>query len=274
MREIFFQTSLPRAGSTLLQNIMGQNPDFYVTPTSGVLELLFAARAQYTNSAEFKAQDQDLMKKGWLNFCFYGLHGFFDAITDKKYVLDKSRGWGVHYDWVNRFMGQPKMIIMVRDSRAIYASMEKNFRKDPEKAKDFVNWGNGQGTNIEKRVEHWASGMPVGVAFTRLKEIFDRGFDEHMLFIRYEDLCVNPANEIDKVYDFLGVPKYDGHNFKNVEQLTQEDDTFYGPFGDHSIREGEIKELPKDYNEILTRPIADKVYNSYPWFNELFNYSY
>ena len=42
-KKIFFQSSLPRAGSTLLQNVMGQNPDFYVTPTSGVLELLYAS---------------------------------------------------------------------------------------------------------------------------------------------------------------------------------------------------------------------------------------
>ena len=49
MEQIFFQSSLPRAGSTLLQNIMGQNPEFYVTPTSGVLELLHSARFQYTN---------------------------------------------------------------------------------------------------------------------------------------------------------------------------------------------------------------------------------
>ena len=42
MEKIFFQSSLPRAGSTLLQNILGQNPNFYVTPTSGVLELLFS----------------------------------------------------------------------------------------------------------------------------------------------------------------------------------------------------------------------------------------
>jgi sulfotransferase len=50
VQKIFFQSSLPRAGSTLLQNVMGQNPDFYVTPTSGVLELVYAARANYTSS--------------------------------------------------------------------------------------------------------------------------------------------------------------------------------------------------------------------------------
>ncbi len=35
MENIFYQSSLPRAGSTLLQNILAQNPDIYATPTSG-----------------------------------------------------------------------------------------------------------------------------------------------------------------------------------------------------------------------------------------------
>ena len=41
MDKIFYQSSLPRAGSTLLQNVLAQNPDIYATPTSGVLELVF-----------------------------------------------------------------------------------------------------------------------------------------------------------------------------------------------------------------------------------------
>ena len=66
--KIFYQSSMPRAGSTLLQNILAQNPDFYVTPTSGLLELIFGARANYTNSPEFKAQEDVAMKKAFLAF--------------------------------------------------------------------------------------------------------------------------------------------------------------------------------------------------------------
>ena len=39
--QIAFQSSLPRSGSTLLSNIVGQNPNFHVTPTSGLLDLLY-----------------------------------------------------------------------------------------------------------------------------------------------------------------------------------------------------------------------------------------
>ena len=156
MEKIFFQSSLPRAGSTLLQNILGQNPDFYVTPTSGVLELIYASRNNYTNDVSFKAQDPELMKKGWLNFCNQGLIGFYKGITQKKYVVDKSRGWGIHYNFLNSFYPNPKIVCMVRDLRSIYASMEKNFRKNPEKDSGIVNWAELKGTTTAKRVDFWA----------------------------------------------------------------------------------------------------------------------
>ena len=89
--KIFFQSSMPRSGSTLLQNILGQNPDFYVTPTSGVLELVYGARANYTSSPEFKAQDGELMKKGFMGFCKNGMEGFYEGITELKSTNVKER---------------------------------------------------------------------------------------------------------------------------------------------------------------------------------------
>ena len=79
--KIFYQSSMPRAGSTLLQNILAQNPDFYVTPTSGLLELIFGARLNYTNSPEFKAQDSASMKKAFLAFSRAGMEAYFKART-------------------------------------------------------------------------------------------------------------------------------------------------------------------------------------------------
>ena len=271
MEKIFFQSSLPRAGSTLLQNILGQNPDFYVTPTSGVLELLFAARKNYTSDNAFQAQDAELMKKGWLNFCRQGVEGFFNGITDKKYVVDKSRGWGIHYNFLNSFYPDPKIVCMVRDLRSIYSSMEKNFRKNQDKDSGIVNWSEMKGTTTAKRVDIWAQNPPIGIAVERLKQMVDEGIDKNILFIRFEDLTSNPQTELNKVYDFFGVERYQ-HDFQNIEQLTQEDDTVHGIFGDHTIRK-EVKPVPETYNEYLGQQLSQNIVNTYPWFYEYFNYS-
>jgi hypothetical protein len=66
--KIFFQSALPRFGSTLFQNLIAQNSDFYVTPISRALELFFVVRHSYTEPAEFKAQDGVLMQKTFRGF--------------------------------------------------------------------------------------------------------------------------------------------------------------------------------------------------------------
>ncbi len=198
MEQIFFQSSLPRAGSTLLQNILAQNPDFYASPTSGLIELLNSARGSYSQDSAIIAQDADLMKKGWINFCNQGLKGFYNGITDKKYVIDKSRGWGIHYDWLNKFYPNPKIVCMVRDVRAIYTSMEKNYRKNPEKESGVVKWAELKGTTTSKRVDIWAQSPPVGLSMDRLEDLITRNIDKHILFIRFEDLTLYPQKELNR----------------------------------------------------------------------------
>jgi sulfotransferase len=270
VEKIFFQSSLPRAGSTLLQNILAQNPDFYVTPTSGVLELIYASRANYSSSLEFKAQDQDLMKQGFLNFCKEGVFGFFNGITDKKYVMDKSRGWGIHYGFLNSFYPNPKIVCMVRDPRDIYCSMEKNFRKFPFLDSGMVNHAQMQGTTTEKRIDIWSQGQPIGLAFERLYQMVKEGIDQKVHFIKFEELCKNPKEEIRKLYEFLEVPLFE-HDFNNVEQVTQEDDSVYGIYGDHVIRT-KVEPLKSDAKVILGAGVCDWIKNAYKWFFDEFNY--
>jgi sulfotransferase len=272
MEKIFYQSSLPRSGSTLLQNIMAQNPDFYCTPTSGVLELIFAARANYTNSAEFKAQDHKLMEKGYQAFCKQGMDAFYNAITDKKYVLDKSRGWGIHYDFLQFVQGgEPKIICMVRDLRDIFASMENNFRKHPEKQSDILDWSKGQGTTVNKRIDIWVQNPPVGLALERLGEIHRMGINSKMLFIKFEDLCLYPDSTMIKIYQYLELPHFK-HDFDNIEQVTKEDDEVYGAFGDHVIRT-KLEPVRSRAKELLGKDVNDWIYNNFKWYYETFNYA-
>jgi sulfotransferase len=270
LEKLFFQSSLPRAGSTLLQNIIGQNPDFYVTPTSGLLELVFAARGNYTESPEFKAQDSELMKRGFINFCNKGMKGYFEAITDKKYVMDKSRGWGIHYDFLNEIYPNPKIIVMVRDLRDIFCSMEKNFRKSSLQANPILSHAEMRGTTTPKRIDIWAQSQPVGLAIERLQEVFRQGLDKNMLFVKFEDLCLYPETELNRIYQFLEVPYY-VHDFDNIEQITVEDDEVYGVFGDHTIKQK--LELPHSQaKKILGSDVTNWIFENYKWFFDRFNY--
>jgi sulfotransferase len=249
---------------------MGQNPNFYVTPTSGVLELLYGARANFSTSPEFKAQDSELMKKGFIHFCHYGLQGYYSGITDKPYVLDKSRGWGVHYNFLSTFIPEPKIICMIRDPRDIFASMEKNFRKNQHLDSGMVNHAEMMGTTTEKRIDMWANSQPVGLALERLEQIIKEGNDKKMLFIKYEDLTQNPEKELKKIYEFIGI-EYFQHDFENVTQITKEDDSVYGIYGDHNIK-NKIEFQKSNSNQILGEHASNWIKNRYSWFYNHFKY--
>jgi sulfotransferase len=271
-QKLFFQSSLPRAGSTLLQNILAQNPDVYATPTSGLMELIYGARANYTNSLEFTSQNPELMKKGFLAFCKAGLHSWAGAVTDKKYYIDKGRSWGVHYDWLKMVLGEsPKVVIMVRDLREVFSSMEKNFRKNPDKLSPIINWEQMINTSVPKRIDTWANGIPIGLAVERIKEIIDLRNDGHMHFVRYEELCLNPEATMRRVYEYLDIPFFN-HNFDHIEQITKEDDSMHGGFGDHVIRH-RLQLLQSDSLEILGPQVCEYIYARYKWFYDYFKYN-
>lgn len=270
--KVFFQSSMPRSGSTLFQNLMGQNPDFYVTPTSGVLELVFGARANYTNSPEFKAQDTELMATGFKEFCKQGMLGYYNAITDKKYVLDKSRGWGVYRPFLNEFYPDPKIICLVRDLRSVVASYEKIYRKNPLKHDPIRDDSTGRGTIVHKRVDEWMdTTATIGRAVERIAETQRLGHDDKILYVKYEELCLNPELEMKRIYEYLGVD-YFQHDFENIEQITVEDDEVYGLTSDlHTIRKALRLDQP-DYKQVLGQDICNWLYQNYTWYFERFNY--
>jgi sulfotransferase len=270
--KIFFQSSMPRSGSTIFQNIIGQNPDFYVTPTSGMLELVFGARANFSTSPEFIAQDAQLMEKGFINFCKQGMEGYFNGITDKKYVMDKSRGWGVYRPFLESFYPDPKVICLVRDLRAVVSSYEKIYRKNPLKHDPIRDDSTGRGTIVHKRVDEWmATTNTIGRAVERIQETIRLGHDSKILFIRYEDLCLNPEFEMRRVYDFLGLPQFE-HDFENIQQITKEDDEVYGLTSDlHTIRPSLSLNQP-DFKQILGVDICNWIYDTYKWYFDKFNY--
>jgi sulfotransferase len=212
------------------------------------------------------------MKKGFQAFCNEGMKGYYEAITDKKYVVDKSRGWGIHYDFLKFITDEePKVICMVRDLRDIFASMENNFRKNPDKQFEFLDWSKMQGTTVPKRIDIWAQNPPVGMAIERLAEVIRLGISDKMLFVKFEDLCLYPDTQLIRIYEYLGIP-YFKHDFDNIEQVTKEDDEVYGAFGDHVIRT-KLEPVPSRAKQLLGKEVTDWIWNNYKWFFDQFRYT-
>ena len=270
VKKVFYNSSLPRSGSTLIQNILAQNPKIYSSPTSGLFGFIDAARTIYSSTPEFKAQDEQEMEKAYKGFLKAGIYGYYNAITDRPYVIDKCRAWKSESEFINFFDPKPKIICMIRDLRGVFASVEKKYRQNPQLNLGTADWGVLRGTNSNKRLEHFSNTPPIGPAVDRLYDSILMGTHENVLFVRYEDLTQNPTKELKRIYSYLELPYFE-HDFNNVEQITQEDDTIHGVFGDHIIRK-KVEYKEPDFREVLGEKGCDMIIEAYPWFYELFEY--
>lgn len=270
VKKVFYNSSLPRAGSTLIQNILGQNPEIYTTPTSGLFTLIEAARHNYSNSPEFKAQDEQVVENAYRGFLKEATYGYFNAITDKPYVIDKSRAWKSEWNFINFYDENPKIICMVRDLRAVYASLEKKYRQNPQLNLGLADWSQLRGTNPIKRLEIFSNNPPIGPTLDRLYECILSGQHQHILFIKFEDLCDNPNHELKRIYDYLELPFFQ-HDFENIQQITHEDDKFHGVFGDHIIKP-KLSKPKDDFFEVLGEHGCNLITSGYEWFYDAFEY--
>jgi sulfotransferase len=258
-----------RAGSTLLQNILANNPDIYATPTSGLIELLLGSKRAYTESVTIRAQDSAAMKTAFLKYCRYAMEGYFSGLTQRQYVIDKSRDWAINRAFLHAFYPDPKILCIVRDLRDIVASMEKAYLKYPERFNLLFN-ENEIPPTIENRVQTWMTKKPVGTTLHNLRESIRRGYDKKMLFIRFEDLTRTPDAEMRRVYKYLGMPYYK-HNFKNIKQMTHEDDRFHGIYGNHIISPA-VKPVPSVAQELLGETICRRLHHDNKWYFDYFKY--
>ena len=247
-----FVSGLPRSGSTLLCNILAQNPDTHVgRATSGLHDVLFGIRNQWDQLVEHRAEGVDYGRLGRvLQGAFHGY--LFDGRT-KPLVVDKGRGWLSLIELLEFTMNAPcKILCPVRDIAEILASFEKLWRKTTGKtqwrfeASDYF-----LSQTVAGRCEVWSRrDQPVGLAYNRVKDAIQRNHSDRIFFVEFDDLTRHPSDTMKRIYEFLGQPHF-SHDFDNVAQYTREDDeNVHRIPGLHEIRP-KVTPVPKSAQETL-----------------------
>lgn len=246
MKTIYFINGMPRSGSTLLCNILAQNPQFHVTPTSGLSELIRGVHQFWRSSPIIKASETPEKQLQIIKDLFESYH----ADTDRPIVFNKSRGWTTLIELIENALGRPiKILTTTRKISCILASLEKLYRKEIKLINSPMETGPRMGT-LEGRIATWtAEDGLVGSTFNNIRDAVMRGHREKIKFIDFDDMTSTPKRVIQNVYEFLGEPYYD-HNFNSVSQYTKENDAEHGFTDLHTIRP-QIKPVKDDSKEIL-----------------------
>jgi sulfotransferase len=264
MKKIHFLSGLPRSCSTLLCNVLAQNERVHASATSPLHEIGYIARKVFQTD-EAKAVGGEHLEKMFLDYVKGGCGHAYDSITDRPVVIDKCRSYIGHLDQLFKIWPNAKVIVPIRDIRAILCSLEKKRRTHPSPFNGFEEANPLNFTTIEKRVQGWLSSPPLGIAIERLYDAATR-FGHKLHFVRAEDLTTKPAETMARVWNYLGEDQFI-HDFTHVEQYTHEVDIGW-PYGDHIIRPC-IKPLLEEWDDILGKEISNAIHQKFNWINNL-----
>lgn len=257
---LFLNSSLPRSGSTLVQNLLAQNPAFHCTATNDLLDMVVAVRDRWMTATGFMAQGLATIEPRMKAFSRHALYGFYEPeFTAGKVVFDKSRGWLQHVELLEEILERPiKLIVCVRDVRDILASFEKIFRQSsftdhPVSAQERLQLVTARG-RAERLLQ---VDKTVGYTLHALKDAFDRNLENRLVLVPYHELTHAPVATMRRVCDECGLKPFTcdpGH----VPQVVREDDTVYG-MNLHTIKTEVIPDAGNAWVGILPEDLAQEI---------------
>lgn len=230
---LHFIAGLPRAGSTVLYNLLAQNPRFHLGTPGGIQSLLFAVRCQWNRMVNFKATPNEEGKVRVLR----GMLAGYYAHVREPVAFDRSLGWLFSLEMAELILQRPaKALVCVRDLRDILATLEINWQKIPQFREWFQKHPRAeQMKTLEGRLQVWSSGEePLGLAFNQIQDAVTRGFRDRLHFVPFEQLTRDPEATMQGIYNFLGEEAFP-HDFQNIRQTIWENYVLYNLPERHNI---------------------------------------
>lgn len=262
MKKFNYIAGLPRSGSTILTNVILQNPKFNTTTTSSLLDLLLQIRDNWNNLEGHKHYPEGQDKWRVIQSVLNNYHN-----TDKNIIFDKNRGWTSHIEFIEKVTGlKAKVICPVRNLEDICTSFEKLFRENRKDGEIHNEFTNPKMKNIDGRIDVWTSDEGIiGKPYVSLIDAIQRGLSNRMLIFPYEEWTHDPKFWFKQLYDFIG-EKYYEHDFNNINQVIRENDAGYG-WGDnlHEIKTGKLIPAFTEAEKIIGTSWSKKLHDTEFW---------
>jgi sulfotransferase len=268
MKQLHFCGGLPRTGSTVLMNILQQNPNIFTTTTDPFPEILDSNILQKSRTKEkFQAMSAKQADEAVYGMAMGATIGWYAGLTEKPVVISKSREWSRVY----HLFPDSKHIVMIRDLRDIVESFDRVNSK--LKALHTIdNEGRNYATMCEdeKYNYHFTTlnsfSDPLHNSLPRYMEMFN---SENIKFVRYEDFLKEPVFMINRIYEFLGIDSY-FHDLENIQQseMFEHDNAYFFEKTDHRVKQQMVPW--SEPQRTLSNNFHDKIVDNHEWFYQAF----
>lgn len=270
----------PCCGSTLLCDVLNQNPRFYASSTSALANLIADQQVLFANSKEvvseriYDEEGQDRRQEDLLRGMCSSWYRQRKKPWDKDYVeypicFDKGRGWAFNSELFTKLFPQGKIIVCVRDLRSIFASIQRQHVKTPSlDGRPMLD------RTVAKRYQSFFSDKDgaVGQHLRGVEDLCRRAAmgARNLHMIRYEDFVKRPRWILADLYDAIGEPNFERHDFNNVESTAIDCDPVWNSKFSHQTKRKIEAPDPEAWKRYCHPDIAEAMFNDYPSYMGVF----
>jgi sulfotransferase len=222
-------TGLPRAGSTLLCQLLAQHPEIHCEGHSSPLcNTLLGIRRMISDDQFFLSQLDSSFDTSYAHLAsaMRGfLHGWYHDSGAHQVVVDKNRAWLHAVELLLHIEPEAKLIVCLRELGQIYGSIEAQHQRTIlvdfiDHLADYDRFGRADMLFAKDRV--------IGAPLIALQAVLDLpdAAKQRLYFVRFEDLVAQPVRCMSHLYAWLGLAPLE----IDPEQLTmgmQESDSHY-----------------------------------------------
>lgn len=198
--QLIFVISPPRAGSTLLQRMLGAHSEIFTHPEPHLITPLAhfgyharvdAAPYDHINAAEALRSFVDGLPRGEedyldaLRALSDTLYGRMLGTSDKSRFLDKTPAYGLVLPFLTRLYPRAKYIVLTRHPLAVFSSYANSFYGG-----DYV-----RAHAFNPVVERY---VPAMAELLRERPV-------PLIQVRYEEMVKSPEAQLERLFAFLGL---------------------------------------------------------------------
>ena len=268
MQQLHYCLGLPRTASTLIMNILNENPRIFTSGTCCMPYFFDACQQRSNEVSEFIALDKDVLHNSYINFLRQGMRGLYEAMTDKPIVFSKSRIWAEFFPHTFAIDPNSKYLVIVRDLRDIICSFESLLWKYPQ-----VSYHHYHQQSFEKRMKMYCTEGESNLSrplqhLPHVVEVAPKNPNNFFL-LRHEDFNEKPRETMQMIYQWLGEPNFE-HDFDNIPKPDYyEHDTVYRALVNHKTRT-KLEKLEPRWPKVMTEEQSQMVIDNNRWYYEAF----
>lgn len=260
-------TGLPRAGSTLLCQLLAQHPEIKCEGHSSPLCNTLLGIRRMISDDQFMLSQLDSSFDSSYAHLTSAMQGFlrgWNADCKEKAVVDKNRAWLHAIELLLHIEPEAKLVVCLRELGQVYGSIEARHQKTIlldfiDHLADFDRMGRADMLFAKDKI--------IGAPLISLHAVPDlpKHVQDRLFFVRFEDLMAQPAACMSHLYAWLGLSPFEIDPNK-IEKGIQESDSHYHMKYLHK-QSGKIT-APKKHD--IPPRIQAQIEAAYGWYYQMY----